>query len=130
MCRARCSRRAPSRARRRPPPTRRTTARAGGGSSLLPEDVADAADRVQEPRLALGFELAAQVADVDLERVRARAEVIAPDALEDLPAGEHLAGVAEEELEHEELRAGELDRAAVAGHGVAGGVQLEAGVAQ
>jgi hypothetical protein len=38
---------------------------------------------VQQPRLTLRLELAADVADVDLERVGRRREVEAPDLLED-----------------------------------------------
>ena len=48
------------------------------------EDVPDAADRVQQARLAAGLGLAAQVAHVDAERVRRRPEVVAPHVLEDL----------------------------------------------
>ena len=48
--------------------------------------------------------LAAQVADVDVERVRAEAEVVAPDALEDDRAGQHLARVAQEQLEQRGTR--------------------------
>ena len=76
------------------------------------QDVADAAHRVQQPRLAAGLRLAPQVADVDAERVRRRAEVVAPHALEDLRARQHLARVLEEQLEQVELGARELDRAA------------------
>src|SRR3954469_11345032 len=36
---------------------------------LCAEDVPGATDRMQEPRLALGLELAAQVGDEDLDRV-------------------------------------------------------------
>ena len=45
--------------------------RCGGAGSWLAQDVADAAHRLDQPRLAVRLELAAQVADVDLERVRA-----------------------------------------------------------
>ena len=41
-----------------------------------------------------------------------RAEVVAPDALEDQCAGQHLARVAQEQLEQRELGAGQLDRRA------------------
>ena len=51
------------------------------------------ANGVDQPRLAVLLELAAQVADVDLERVRARAEVVVPDAVEDHRAGQHLPGL-------------------------------------
>src|SRR5262249_50540743 len=108
----------------RPP---RSRARACAGSSWLPEDVADAAHGLDQPRLT---ELAAQVADVDLERVGARAEVVAPHVLEDLRAREHLARMLHEQLEQEELGAGELDRALAAGDRVAGRVELQVGVAE
>ena len=39
-----------------------------------------------------------------------RAEVVAPDAVEDLRARQHLARVAQEQLEQQELGAGQLDR--------------------
>src|SRR4051812_10734597 len=52
----------------------------------IPQDVADAAHRVQQPRLAALLGLAPQVAHVDAEGVRARAEVVAPHPLEDLRA--------------------------------------------
>ena len=47
--------------------------------------------RCGSARLAAGLGLAAQVADVDVERVRGRAEVVAPHALEDDRPREHLA---------------------------------------
>ena len=45
------------------------------------QDEADAAHRVQDARLAVGLELAAQVADEDVGDVRARIERVAPDLL-------------------------------------------------
>ena len=77
---------------------------------LLAERVADAAHRVDQARLAVCLGLAAQVADVDLERVRRGPEVVAPDAVEDHVARQHLARVAQEQLEQEELGPGQLDR--------------------
>ena len=50
----------------------------------LTQRVPDSAHRLDQPRLAALLGLAAQVADVDLERVRARSEVVAPDRLEEL----------------------------------------------
>jgi hypothetical protein len=85
---------------------------------------------VQQPRLPARLRLAAQVADVDLQRVRRRAEVVAPDAIEDLLAGEHLPRVLQEQLEQEELGAGELDRPPVAGDLVRVRVELEVAEAQ
>src|SRR5258708_2492148 len=63
------------------------------------------------PRLAVGLELAAQIADVDIERVRLRSEVVAPDLVEDHVAAEDLALVGDEQLEELVLRARELDLA-------------------
>ena len=53
-------------------------------------------------------ELAAQVADVDVDDVRARVEVVAPDVREQLLAAQHLAGVAQERLQQRELLGREL----------------------
>ena len=78
------------------------------------QHVADAAHGVQEPRLAALLGLAAQVAHVDAERVRARAEVVAPHALEDLRARQHLARVLEEQRQQLELGARELELARAA----------------
>ena len=54
---------------------------------------------VAEARLAALLGLAAQVAHVDAERVRGRAEVVAPDVLEQLRSAQHHAGVGEEQLQ-------------------------------
>src|SRR5438105_3144779 len=86
-------------------PTRRLS-----DTSLLPQDVPHAPHRVQEPWLAAGLGLAPQVTHVHTEGIGGGTEVIAPHVLEDLRAGQDLAGVAEEELEEEELRFGQLDR--------------------
>ena len=96
----------------------RAASAVAGSSRLLAEGVADAAHGLQQARLAVLFELAAEVADVDPERVRGRAEVVAPDALVDLRARQHLARVAQEELEQVELGARQL-QAAVAARGLA-----------
>src|SRR3954447_9567196 len=50
-------------------------------SSIL-DHVAGAAFRVEQPRLAAGLELAAQVGDEDVDRVGRRSRVIAPDLVE------------------------------------------------
>jgi hypothetical protein len=62
-----------------------------------PEDVADAADRVDEPRArGIVLDLAAEPVDVDVDGARLAGVVVAPDALEELVPGEDLAGVADE----------------------------------
>ena len=68
------------RRRRRRPTLRRALSERG--SSRLTQGVADAADRVDQSRLVTRLGLAAEIADVDLERIRRRAEVVAPDAVE------------------------------------------------
>src|SRR5205814_1629632 len=67
------------------------------------------------------LELPPQVADVDVERIRFGAEVVAPHLVEDHVAAEHLALIREQQLEQLVLGAGELDlaAAAAAGHRVA-----------
>ena len=72
-------------------------------SALGKSFTADAAKGVQQPRFAAGLGLLTQVADVDAERVGVGAEVVAPDVLEDHRAREHLARMAQEQLEQLEL---------------------------
>ena len=69
---------------------------------------------MDEARFARLLGLATQVADVHVERLRRRLEVEAPDALVDLFAREHDAGVEEQELEQIELGLGELESAIAA----------------
>src|SRR4051794_41580587 len=61
-------------------------------------------------------ELGAETADVDIDDIGARVEAAAPDLLEQLGAGAHLALLEDEVLEQQELARGERDRA-VAGVG-------------
>src|SRR3954468_10426084 len=88
------------------------------------EDVARAADRVQQARLAARLELAAQVGDEDLDRVRLRERVVAPDLVEEALARDDDALVAHQVLEQLELALGELDVALRAAHLVGVGVEL------
>ena len=62
---------------------RRRPAIRGAASLRLAQHVADAAHRVDQRARAGVLELAPQVADVDAQRVRGRAEVVAPDAVVD-----------------------------------------------
>src|SRR4051812_6454723 len=78
------------------------------------QDVPRAADRVQQSRLAAGLELAPQVRDEDLDRVRRRERVVAPDLLEEALARDDDALVAHQVLEQLELALGELDGAVAA----------------
>src|SRR5271165_4090475 len=61
---------------------RRATALRGTRRYLCAKDVAGPPDRVQQPRLALSLELAAQIRDEDLDRVRGGEGVIAPHLVE------------------------------------------------
>src|SRR5829696_7898779 len=98
--------------------------------SFLAERVADAAHCLDQTWLAAGFGLAAEVADVDVERVRGEAEVVAPDALEDDRARQHLAGVEHEQLEQVELGARELDAVSASPDLTRLGIELEVREAQ
>src|SRR3954451_16296517 len=89
------------------------------------QDVPRAPDRVQQPRLAAGLELAPQVGDEDLDRVRLRERVVAPDLVEQPLARDHDALVAHQVLEQLELALGELDVALAAADLVRIGVELE-----
>src|SRR5215217_3039133 len=89
------------------PPARRQRI----GRRLYAEDVARAADRMEESRLATGFELPSQVGHEDLDRVRDREGVVAPDLVEQLLARDHQPLVAHQVLQQLELALRELDLA-------------------
>src|ERR1051326_6798630 len=74
-------------------------------ASASAERVADTADGVDQPRLAIGLELAAEIGHIHLERVGAGTEIVAPDLLEDARPAEDDARVAHEQLQQAELRA-------------------------
>ena len=74
---------------------------------------------MQDPRLAACLELAAQVADEDVDDVRLDVGRVAPHEREQLVAAEHLAGVADEDVEQVELAPREAELAPVAGGDVA-----------
>src|SRR4029450_6669587 len=93
------------------------------GTPSSTQHVPRATDGVQQPRLAAGLELAAQVRDEDLDRVRRRERVVAPDLLEQALAGHDDALVAHEVLEQLELAAGEVDVAPAASDLVRVGVE-------
>src|SRR4051794_25631706 len=84
------------------------------GRRLYAEDVARAADRVKEARLATSFELSSQVGHEDLDRVRDRERVVAPDLVEQALARDHEALVAHQVLEQLELALGQVDLALAA----------------
>src|SRR5919201_7062502 len=82
-----------------------------GSRNLLTVDKAipDRAQRLDRRRTTTRRKLAAQVADVDLDHVSPRVEVIAPHGAQDLLLGEHLSGVAHEVGEQLELTSRERD---------------------
>src|SRR3954451_24957953 len=81
------------------------------GRRLYAEDVARAADRMEEPGFATGFELSAEVRDEDLDRVRDGEGVVAPDLVEQPLPRDDEALVAHQVLEQLELSLREVDRA-------------------
>src|SRR5579859_1682556 len=95
------------------------------GTDLYAENVARAADRVKEARLATGFQLAPEVGYEDFNRIGHRERVIAPHLVEQPLAGDHDPLVAHQVLEELELTLGEVDVAGTSGHLVGVGVELE-----
>src|SRR5437868_3016218 len=79
------------------------------GRRLYAEDVARAADRMEEPRLATGFELPSQVRDEHLDRVGDRERVVTPHLVQQPLARHDDALIAHEVLEQLELALGQLD---------------------
>src|SRR5438552_19158597 len=68
-------------------------------------------DGVDEPRLAGGLGLSAQITHVDLEGVGGGLGAVAPDAVEDELAGQDPARISEQELQQEELCGSQPDEA-------------------
>src|SRR5690606_29530527 len=67
------------------------------------EAVARAADGMQQRALEAAVDLRAQPADVHVDHVGLRVEVVVPDALEQHRARDHLTRMAHQELEQLEL---------------------------
>src|SRR3954453_15687698 len=100
------------------------------GWRLYAEYVARAADRMEETRLATGFKLPSEIGDENLDRVRDRERVVAPDLVEQLLPRDHEALVAHEVLEQLELALREVDLARPARYLVRVWVQREVADAQ
>src|SRR5690606_19842064 len=97
-------------------PSWQGTARGTGSGSAGPghaQDVPDPRHGVDEARPAV-VELAAQPADAGLDDRLAAGEVVLPDVVEDLPLGQHPAGVEQQVPQQRELGGGEVDRDAAA----------------
>src|SRR6201995_96999 len=95
--------------RARPPQCRGGRTRGGWAprradlGALVAQAVARAADGLELGDAERAVDLVAQVADVDVDDVRAVLVVVVPGVLEQLVAREDLAGVAHERLEELEL---------------------------
>ena len=71
------------------------------------------------------FDLLAQPANVDCDRTRVERSFVAPDAVHELVAGEHLAWMAREKPEKVEFLHGQAERAARLRHLARSGVDRE-----
>src|SRR3954466_13549143 len=86
------------------PPARRQRI----GRRLYAEDVACAADRVKEARLATRLQLSTEVGHEDLDGFRDGEGVVPPDLVQQPLARDHQALVAHQVLQQLELALGEL----------------------
>src|SRR3712207_4268060 len=93
------------------------------GSRLYAQDVARAADRMEDARLATGLQLPTEIGHEHLDRVRDGERVVAPDLVEQLLPGDHEPLVAHQVFEQLELALGELEGAVAAADLV--GVRIE-----
>src|SRR4249919_3046838 len=97
--------------------------------SLVPERVADAVNRADEPRLgAILAQLPANARHVRIDHASTRVVAVAPDAIHQLLAAEDDAGLAGEREQDLELERGELHLPAVHAHLAFGGVDREPAV--
>src|SRR5437868_6342743 len=112
--------------------TRRTTrsgacvkTRPGGASGSPAECVAGAADSLNQTRATAGLELVAQILDANVDQVRITQIVEAPHVLKYLFAGQHLARMAQEQLEELIFARGELEQVAITASLSGAGHQLD-----
>src|SRR5205807_6718872 len=85
-------------------------------SSFLLQDVPNTAHGLQQTAPSALLELLANIADVDVHHVATRAEIKAPDGVEQLLPAEHLPGIAHEVLEQVEFLGGCRDQLIAAPH--------------
>src|SRR3954466_15830411 len=100
----------------------------GGGLvpvESVPEAIAGAAHRLELRDAERAVDLVAQVADVDVDDVRAVLVVVVPGVLEQLVAREDLAGVAHERLQELELLGRQVYLAVAPPDPAGGGVELQ-----
>src|SRR3954468_14609249 len=96
-----------------------------GPLRLVPQAIPRAAHGLQLRHAERAVDLVAQVADVDVDDVRAVLVVVVPGVLEQLVAREHLARVAHERLQKLELLGREVDLGVLAPDAAGGRVELE-----
>src|SRR6478735_456249 len=96
-----------------------------GSDGIGGKPVAGAPHRVEDRRGEAVLEFATQTADMDVDDVRARIEVIIPDLLEHHRPRDDLSGMAGEEFEQVEFARAERDVAAGAGDVAGEQVDLE-----
>src|SRR5215203_724395 len=99
------------------------TPAAAGGFRLIAQPVPRAAHRLELIDAERPVDLVAQVADVDVDDVRAVLVVVVPGVLEQLVAREHLAGMAHERLEQLEFLRRQGHLGFPAPHAPGGGVE-------
>jgi len=87
------------------------------------QNVAAAATSLQERRIGVVVELAAEAVYVDFDEVRERVEGLIPDVFGDFRAADNAAGIASEEFKERILLAGQGDGAIAALGGLRGGVE-------
>ena len=83
--------------------------RDAGAEAHAPQPVADAAHRLDRVVRQGAVDLVAQVPDGDVDHVGAVLVGVVPDALQQLEAGDGLAGPLHQRLEQRELARGELE---------------------
>src|SRR5262245_28398074 len=97
--------------------------RGSGRSGLVAENVAGSPDGVDQPALPRPVDLAAEVADVDVDHARLGVEAESPDVLGQHGARLDAPGVTHEVLEQRVLPHGELDLPVPAGHLASGRIE-------
>src|SRR5258706_13716017 len=92
-------------------------------AGLVPQPIADAADRFNGRSRERPVDLVAQVADVDVDDVRIALEREVPDVLEQLPARERLSRMLHQVLEERELLRCQIDATVAASDRVLGRIE-------
>src|SRR6185437_1223649 len=99
-------------------------------SGLRVEDITGSTYGQDRLRPAGLFDAFAHPADMHVDQVGARVEVVAPDFLEQHGAGDHLAGIADQEFQQLELGRPQVDLLAATAYRAAHQVQFQVAGAQ